>query len=146
MAEIKRTGRAVWRGDLRGGAGNISSESGALQEERYSFGTRFERAPGTNPEELIAAAHAACYSMAFANELAQQGYRPQSIETEAVCTLEPQDGGFKITQMRLQTRGRVPDIDASTFEQIAEQADGNCPVSNLLRPGLTIEREVTLVK
>jgi osmotically inducible protein OsmC len=116
-----------------------------LEDVAYSFSTRFGNEPGTNPEELIAAAHAACYSMAFANTLASKGYEPQSIETQATCTLASQaGGGFKIAKMHLQVRGRVPGISQQLFEQIAEEADGGCPVSNLLRHGLEIEREVTL--
>ncbi|MBN2004928.1 MAG: OsmC family protein [Anaerolineae bacterium] len=146
MAKLKRKAEAVWKGDLRGGKGRISSESGAVKDMAYSFSTRFENEPGTNPEELIAAAHAACYSMAFANTLAQKGYEPESIETHATCTLASQEGGgFKIAKMHLQVRGRVPGIDQERFAQIAEQADGECPVSNLLREGLKIEREVTLM-
>jgi len=146
MAQFKRKAEAVWLGDLRGGKGRISSESGVLKDAGYSFSTRFENEPGTNPEELIAAAHAACYSMAFANTLAQKGHTPQSIETHATCILASQEGGgFKIARMRLQVRGRVPGIDQELFEKIAEEADGGCPVSNLLREGLKIEREVTLL-
>jgi osmotically inducible protein OsmC len=144
MAEIKRRANVVWEGDLRGGKGRISSESGALEDVGYSFATRFEHKPGTNPEELIAAAHAACYSMAFANTLAGKGYEPQSIETQATCTLLKQEAGFKIARMHLQVRGRVPDLNQALFEQIAEEADGACPVSNLLRPGLEIEIEAIL--
>jgi osmotically inducible protein OsmC len=130
---------------LRKGEGHVSSESGVLDGDRYSFGTRFEDAPGTNPEELIAAAHAACYSMAFADTLGAKGYEPERIETEATCSLTRQEGGgFRITKMRLQVRGRVPGIDQATFRQIAEEADKGCPVSNLLRSGLTIERDVAL--
>lgn len=146
MAQLRRRAEAVWEGDLRAGKGRITSESGVLQGVSYSFSTRFENEPGTNPEELIAAAHAACYSMAFANTLAAKGYEPQGIETQATCTLVSQEGGgFKIAGMRLQVRGRVPDIDQELFEQTAEEADGECPVSNLLRTGLKIEREATLV-
>lgn len=146
MAQLKRQASAVWRGDLRGGEGQMSSETGVLQDATYSFSTRFENEPGTNPEELIAAAHAGCYSMAFANTLAQKGYDPQSIETQATCFLTSQEGGgFAITKMRLEVRGRVPDIDQAKFEQVAAEADKGCPVSNLLRNGLEIEREVTLM-
>ncbi len=145
MAEFKRRAKVVWKGNLREGEGQITSESGALEDVGYSFSTRFEHEPGTNPEELIAAAHAACYSQAFANALDGKGYDPQSIETQATCTLIAQEGGgFNIARMRLEVRGRVPDIDQELFEQIAEEADGHCPVSNLLREGLEIELEATL--
>lgn len=146
MAEIRRTAEAVWKGDLRGGEGRIASESGALEDVAYSFSTRFEDEPGTNPEELIAAAHAGCFSMAFANTLAEKGYTPESVETQATCVLSSQEGGgFAITRMHLKVRGRVPGIDQALFEQIAEEADAGCPVSNLLREGLEIELEAALV-
>jgi osmotically inducible protein OsmC len=124
----------------------ISTESQALYEQPYSFGTRFENEPGTNPEELLAAAHAACFSMAFASTLKKQGYNPESVQTNATCTLSPLDeGGFKISKMNLHVRGSVPDIDEATFKDIARKADKGCPVSNLLRPGLDIELDVELV-
>lgn len=147
MAEIIRQAGAVWRGDLRKGNGTISTESTVLAETPYSFSTRFENEPGTNPEELIAAAHAACYSMAFANTLAKKGYNPQTIDTYAAITFERQDGGFAIVKSRLRVRGKVPGLDAEAFEEIAHEADGNCPVSNLLRPGLReIEIETELLQ
>jgi len=146
MAQLKRMAEAVWEGDLRGGKGRITSESEALDNVGYSFSTRFENEPGTNPEELIAAAHAACYSMALANTLAGKEYEPQSISAQATCVLSSQKGGgFNISRMQLQVRGRVPGIDQELFEQIAEEADGKCPVSNLLREGLEIALEATLV-
>jgi osmotically inducible protein OsmC len=145
MAELKRTAEAVWKGNLRGGEGRITSESGVLEDVGYSFSTRFENKPGTNPEELIAAAHAGCFSMAFANTLAEKGYRPESIETHATCLLASRKGGGSaITKMLLKVGGRVPDIAQALFAQIAEEADGGCPVSNLLREGLEIELEATL--
>ncbi len=146
MADIKRVARVVWSGDLRTGKGRIDTESGVLEDVGYSFGTRFEDEPGTNPEELIAAAHAACYSMAFANVLAERGYDPEAIETHATCSLSPQEGGgFEITGMRLVVSGEVADIDEETFRRIAHEADEECPVSNLLREGLQITLEPTLV-
>jgi osmotically inducible protein OsmC len=144
MADIKRTGEATWRGDLKGGDGAVSTESGTLARESYTFKTRFGDAKGTNPEELIAAAHAACFSMAFAHTLSEKGHRPESITTKATCSLVPTDGGFRIARMHLQVRGRVPGLDEATFRQLAEEADKGCPVSNLLRPGLEIEREAAL--
>ena len=146
MADIKRTAEAVWNGDLRSGNGRIASSSGVLKDTPYSFATRFEDAPGTNPEELIAAAHAACYSMAFAHTLSSKGYQPERIETRAICSLSPQkEGGFKITKMRLEARGQVPGIDEATFRQIAQEAERGCPVSNALRGGVAIELDATLV-
>jgi osmotically inducible protein OsmC len=146
MADIKRTAKAVWNGDLRGGKGRIASSSGVLKDTPYSFATRFKDAPGTNPEELIAAAHAACYSMAFADTLSSKGYQPERIETHAICLLSPgEEGGFKITKMRLETRGQVPGIDETTFRQVAQEAERGCPVSNALRGGVEIELEAILV-
>jgi len=144
MADITRTAKAVWNGDLKGGKGTLDATSGVLKGTPYTFATRFEQAPGTNPEELIAAAHAGCYSMAFAHALAMKGHVPESIETAATCHLSPQPtGGFKITKMRLVTRGRVPGMDAATFEQVA--LDVQCPVSILLKPGLEIEIDAALL-
>ncbi|WP_242046989.1 OsmC family protein [Fischerella sp. FACHB-380] len=145
MAALKRTAQAVWHGNLKSGKGDISASSGVLQNTPYSFATRFENSPGTNPEELIAAAHAACYSMAFAFTLSEKGYQPESVQTQATCTIEPQQtGGFKITKMRLETQGKVSGIDAETFQQIAQEAEAGCPVSNALRGGVEIELDVTL--
>jgi osmotically inducible protein OsmC len=145
MAEIRRRAKAAWVGSLREGEGHVGTASGALEKERYSFGTRFEEEPGTNPEELIAAAHAACYSMAFADILSGKGHHPERIETEAICILTRQEnGGFRITGMHLRVRGRVPGIDEATFQRIAKEADQECPVSNLLRDGATIELDAAL--
>lgn len=144
MADIERTGTAVWSGDLRGGKGTVSTGSAVLRDEEYTFATRFKDAPGTNPDELIAAAHAGCYSMAFANVLSQKGYEVEGIETTSTIHLTQQDGGFAITKSALEVRGRVSGIDQETFERLAEEADGACPVSNLLRPGLEIELEAIL--
>jgi osmotically inducible protein OsmC len=145
MTEIIRKAGAVWKGDLRKGNGTISTESTVLTEVPYSFATRFENEPGTNPEELIAGAHAACFAMAFANTLAKKGYKPESIDVSAACVLEKQEAGFAITRMKLRVRCVVPDIDEDTFFEIAREADKGCPVSNLLRPGLTIELETELL-
>lgn len=146
MATIIRKAGVIWNGDLQNGQGLISTESQALYEQPYSFGTRFENEPGTNPEELIAAAHAACFSMAFANTLKKKGYNPESVNTNATCTLTPLDeGGFEISKMHLHVRGRVDDIDEATFKNVAREADKGCPVSNLLRHGLNIELDVELI-
>lgn len=145
MTSLHRTARASWSGDLRGGNGQMTADSGAFKEVPYSFATRFENQPGSNPEELIAAAHAACYSMAFANVLAQAGYNPERITTQATCTVESKpEGGFRISRMRLETRGRVSGMDDETFKQMAQQGEQACPVSNLLRCGLEIELDAAL--
>ena len=143
--KILRKAGVTWEGDLRTGKGRISTESQVLFEQPYSFNTRFEDVPGTNPEELIAAAHAACYSMAFASTLKKKGYQPERLVTSAACTLEPKEkGGFQITRMHLHVRGLVPEIDEITFEELSKEADQGCPVSNLLREGLEIDIEVEL--
>ena len=145
MPDIERVGSATWKGDLRSGEGHLRSGSGTLTNTAYSFATRFEQKPGTNPEELIAAAHAACYSMALAHTLSLQKHRPEKVETRATCKLSPQkEGGFKITEMRLAVTGRVPGIDEATFKRIAQEAEKGCPVSNALRGGLRIELEASL--
>jgi len=145
MAEIKREAHAVWKGDLRTGEGNITSASKVLHDQPYSFGTRFEQKPGTNPEELIAAANAACYSMALANTLSIKGHPPERIETHATCIMAHQEsGGFKITEMHLQVDGWVAGLSQSQFQEIAVEADRGCPVSTLLRSGLEITLNVAL--
>ena len=140
MAAIERTGTGEWRGDLKSGSGSIGSMSGVLRDTPFSYGTRFENVKGTNPEELIAAAHAACFSMAFAHHLSQQGHVPEWIRTQATITL---DGG-RIHKMHLVTRGRVPGLDAGDFQRLAVEAEQKCPVSNLLRSGLTISLDAAL--
>lgn len=145
MATIQRTATAVWKGSLPSGNGQITSASGVLQDTPYSFKTRFEQSPGTNPEELIAAAHAACYSMAFALTLSEKGYQPERVDTKAVCSLERlESGGFKITKIRLEIQGKVPGIDEATFKQVSEEAEKACPVSNVLRGGAEIELKAVL--
>ncbi len=145
MTEFQRKAGVLWTGDLKTGNGLISTESKALFELPYSYQTRFEHKVGLNPEELIAAAHASCISMAVANTLEEKGYTPVQTETTATCTLSSKDGGFEITNMRLHVRGEVPDIDEATFKQIVMEADIGCPVSNLLRDGLKIEISSDLI-
>jgi lipoyl-dependent peroxiredoxin len=137
---IERTASGVWRGNLKAGSGTIASTSAALRDVPFTFATRFENAPGTNPEELIAAAHAACYSMAFANYLDGQGHQPEEIRTRATITL---DNGV-IGKMHLVTEGRVPGLDQAAFERLAAEAEKKCPVSNLLRSGLRITLDASL--
>lgn len=148
MADLLRSASAVWEGDLRGGRGNFTASSGAFKELAYSFTTRFENTPGTNPEELLAAAEAACFSMAFANNLAKQGHKPESIRTTATCVMSPKEGGgFRISRMKLETEGTVPGVDEETFQRIAQEASQTCPVSTLLKPGLDgIDLQAKLVK
>ena len=141
MPAIQRTATGTWHGDLRHGKGVIDSTSGVLSQVPFSFKTRFESEPGTNPEELIAAAHAACYSMAFSNYLSQQGHVPEIITTRATISLE--DG--KITKVHLETRGKVDGVDNDAFKRLADEAEKKCPVSNLLRPGLQITLDASLM-
>src|SRR5437016_347065 len=122
MLQIERSAEAVWRGDLKNGQGTVSTETSALQEIPYSFKTRFENdRQGTNPEELIAAAHAACFSMAFSKMLADAGHAPREIRTRARLTMAKTDAGFKISKVRLETVGMVDGIDDATFQKTAEK-------------------------
>ncbi len=129
MAE--RTAKAVWQGNLKDGAGTVALGSGSFQG-RYSFQSRFESGAGTNPEELIGAAHAACFSMALAGNLTQAGYTPEAIETTARVTIEKESEGFSITGIELDTQATVPDIEEDTFLEQAEAAKETCPISKAL--------------
>jgi osmotically inducible protein OsmC len=147
MAEFVRKAGVIWNGDLRSGNGMISTESRVLYEQPYSYSTRFENSPGTNPEELIAAAHAACFSMAFASTLAKAGYTVKQIETNAECTIQSKNGGgFEISNMLLHARGQIPNIDNDTFQRLAKEAAQDCPVSRLLSPGVNIDLKADLVE
>lgn len=137
MAEIERTASAVWEGDLRSGNGRMSTPtSGVLKDAAFSFVTRFENKPGTNPEELIAAAHAGCFGMQLSGLLGKEGYQPESLQTSATVEMERRGAGFAVVGVRLEVEGQVPNIDEQTFKRIAEDAKNTCPVSKLLTPGL----------
>jgi osmotically inducible protein OsmC len=138
-----REGSAEWQGDLRNGSGTVSVESG-LFSGQYSFRTRFEDGPGTNPEELIGAAHAGCFAMALSNILAEAGHTPDSIKTSARVELQPVDGVPTITRIQLATEGRVPGIDQDQFSDYAGQAKVGCPVSRALAGVGEIELQATL--
>ena len=143
---IKRRARATWEGDLRSGSGRFDLESsGAIRGQEVTFASRFEDEAGgkTSPEELFAAAEATCFSMALANGLAQQGHAPTRLETDAVCTLDQTDAGFRITSMRLSVHGEVDGIDEDAFRAAAEEAKAGCPVSNALG-GVDITLEASL--
>ena len=129
----KRISDGEWRGDLKNGAGTLKLGSGAF-EGRYSYNSRFEDGPGTNPEELIAAAHAACFSMALSAALSQEGHAPTSIHTKATVDFGPVAGGFAISRITLETEGQVPGIDALTFEQVAQAARWGAPSRRRWRP------------
>ncbi len=127
----KRKAHAAWQGKLKDGKGNVELGSGAFRGQ-YSFQSRFESGPGTNPEELIGGAHAACFSMALAHGLEEAGFDPQTIETDAEVSIEQVEQGFKITTISLETRGTVPNIDEKAFLEHAEKAKNTCPVSQAL--------------
>lgn len=137
-----RKAEATWEGKLQGGQGSFSAESGAI-EGSYSFGSRFGDAGGTNPEELLAAAEAACFSMALAGGLERAGFTPERVNTQAACTIEKQTEGFKITTIRLRTRVRVSGVDDGQFQEIASATKNGCPVSKALA-GVNIELEAEL--
>lgn len=139
----QRNAKAVWQGNLKSGDGSIELGSGSFRG-KYSFKSRFESGTGTNPEELIGGAHAACFSMALAHGLEEAGYSPESIETSANVTIDQADGGFAITRIHLDTRGTVPDIDEDEFQRHAQIAKDNCPVSKALA-GTNIDMDATLV-
>lgn len=135
---MKRNASAVWHGDLKSGKGTISSASGVLKETQYSFGTRFENGNGTNPEELIAAAHAGCFSMAFSAELGKAGITPESIATTATVSLENIGGGWSVTESHLDVTAKVPGDEAKVRE-IADAAKAGCPISKLLNAKITMD-------
>ncbi|WP_019340855.1 OsmC family protein [Stutzerimonas stutzeri] len=135
---MKKTASAVWQGDLKSGKGTISTESGALKENPYGFNTRFEGAPGTNPEELIGAAHAGCFSMALSMMLGQAGLTADRINTTAEVTLDKDDKGFAITAIALTLKAKVPGADDQQFQQIANQAKEGCPVSRVLNAQISL--------
>jgi osmotically inducible protein OsmC len=139
---MKRKASAIWRGNLKDGKGTISSDSGVLSDTQYSFATRFAEGQGTNPEELIAAAHAGCFSMALSNELGKAGLTPDSIRTSAVVTLEQTSSGFAITAVHLDVAAKVPDATAQAFEAAAGTAKANCPVSKVLRADITMDAKL----
>jgi osmotically inducible protein OsmC len=139
---MKRKASAVWRGGLKDGKGNISTESGVLKETQYSFGTRFENGPGTNPEELIGAAHAGCFSMAFAAELGKAGLTPEAIHTTATITLDKTDAGWTVTGSHLDVTVKVPGASETNVLGIANVAKAGCPISRLLNAKVTMDAKV----
>ena len=140
--KINRSGSAVWTGGLKDGGGNISTQSGALKEHPYGFGSRFENANGTNPEELIAAGHAGCFTMALSLILGQAGFKAERMETKAVVTLEQVGEGFSITRSALTLRAKIPNIDAAKFQELAHAAETNCPVSKLFKAEITLDAQL----
>ena len=138
-----RKASAVWEGGLKGGKGTFKGETGSIAGQ-YSFSSRFEEGTGSNPEELLAAAHAACFSMALSAQLEGNGTVPQRVETNAVCTVEKAGAGFRITTMKLTTRATVPGVDAAKFQELAAAAVEGCPVSQAIKGNVKVVLDATL--
>jgi len=139
---MKRTASAVWQGDLKKGQGTLSTQSGVFNKTQYSFATRFENGIGTNPEELIAAAHAGCFAMSLSKFLGNAGFTPEELSTRATLTLEQVEGNWAITTIHLDLSGRVPGIDEAKFDEIADQAKAGCPVSRVLKADITLTKKL----
>jgi osmotically inducible protein OsmC len=139
---MKRSASAVWRGGLKDGKGSLSTDSGVLSNTQYSFGTRFEDGIGTNPEELIGAAHAGCFSMALSAQLGNAGLTAESIRTKAAVTLEKTDAGFTLTAIHLDVTAKVPGADRAAFETAANAAKAGCPVSRVLNAAITMDAKL----
>jgi lipoyl-dependent peroxiredoxin len=139
---MKRKASALWKGSLKEGKGTISTDSGVLSDTQYSFATRFADGKGTNPEELIAAAHAGCFSMALSNELGKSGLTPESIRTGAIVTLEQTASGFAITAVHLDVSAKVPGASSQAFEAAAGAAKSGCPVSKVLKADITMDAKL----
>ncbi len=136
---MKRTGSAVWQGDLKSGKGTVSTASNVLKDTPYSFSARFENGTGTNPEELIAAAHAGCFAMALSAALGEAGFTPERLEARAAVSLDQVQGGWSITTVNLTLDAKVPGIDDAKFNQIAAGAKKNCPVSKVLNANINLQ-------
>ena len=139
---MQRTASAHWSGGLKDGKGSVSTQSGVLSQTQYSFSTRFENGIGTNPEELIAAAHAGCFTMALSAQLGEAGMKADSIDTNAIVTLEKTDAGFTITASHLDVKVKIPGADKAKFEQAAQNAEKGCPVSRVLNAKITMNAEL----
>ncbi|HKW68183.1 MAG TPA: OsmC family protein [Terriglobales bacterium] len=139
---MQRKASAEWKGSLKEGSGSVSSSSGVFSKTPFSFGTRFGEQPGTNPEELIAAAHAGCFSMALSAQLGTANLTPESIRTNATLTMEKLDSGWTITAVHLDVIGKVPKADAATFQKLAEAAKTGCPVSKVLNAKITMSAKL----
>ena len=140
---MTRKASAVWEGDLKQGKGTVSTDSGVLRETPYSFSTRFENGVGTNPEELVAAAHAGCFSMALSAELGKAGMTPSRIATSAALTLEKNDAGWTVTAIHLETAATIPGADRGKFEAAANAAKSGCPISRLLNAKITMDARLS---
>jgi len=142
MASIVKTGSAKWEGSLKEGKGHVSTQSGVLSDQPYGFNTRFEGKEGTNPEELIGAAHASCFSMALSMILGQSDLTPDSIETKAEVHLEQKDGGFHVPTVHLTVEAKIPGASQEDFEKAAKTAKENCPISELLTAEITMDAKL----
>lgn len=139
---MKRQASAEWQGDLKTGKGTVSTESTVLSKTQYSFSTRFESGKGTNPEELIAAAHAGCFTMALSGQLGNAGLTPQELRTTATVTFEKLDAGWTVTQIHLDVKGKVPKADQAAWQKATEGAKTGCPISRLLNTKITMEAKL----
>lgn len=139
---MQRTGSAHWSGGLKDGKGTVSTQSGVLNQTQYSFSTRFENGFGTNPEELIAAAHAGCFSMALSAQLGSAGMTAESIDTKATLTLDKTEAGFTITSVHLDVKVRIPGADQAKFDEAAQNAKKGCPVSRVLNANITMDAQL----
>ena len=136
---MKRHAHAHWQGDLKSGAGSITTESKTLTETPYSFHSRFEEGKGTNPEELVAAAHAGCFTMALSMQLAEAGLKADSLDTKCIVTLDKKDGGFAITGSHLELKARIPGATKEAFEKATQAAKAGCPISKLYNTNITLD-------
>ncbi len=139
---MKRTASARWQGGLKDGRGVVSTASGVLENSQYSFGTRFEEGKGTNPEELVAAAHASCFAMALSMILGEAGMTAESIDAKATVTLDKVEGGFAVTTSHLEVKAKIPGGDKAKFEKAAADAKAGCPISKLLKAEITMTAEL----
>ena len=139
---MQRKAKAVWQGGLKDGKGNLSTDSGVLKQTQYSFSTRFENGVGTNPEELIAAAHAGCFSMALSGQLGNAGMTAESIRTTCTITMEKTDAGFTVTESHLDVTVKIPGADKAKFETAANNAKAGCPISRLLNAKITMDAKL----
>jgi lipoyl-dependent peroxiredoxin len=137
--QMKRSAQAKWQGDLKNGSGTISTASGTLASTPYSFHSRFEEGKGTNPEELLAAAHAGCFTMAVSAQLSQRGLKAETLETSCTITLEQKDGGFAITSSHLELKAKVPGATREVFDEATQAAKTGCPVSKLYNTSITLD-------
>jgi osmotically inducible protein OsmC len=139
---MKRSGSAIWEGDLKSGTGTVSTDSGVLSSQQYSFGTRFENGKGTNPEELIAAAHAGCFTMALSAQLGNAGLTPERLQTTATVNFDKLEAGWTVTNITLDVKGRVPKADQAAWDKATQAAKTGCPISRLLNATITMNAKL----